>query len=97
MPTEPVLSTGSVQGFKKRIVQVDAIVNNSQNMTINSKLVPFRAFGENALDSAVAPFTGIKTLHGMLGYDGTGQITISQTVPLSLTVLGLEYRLSVGN
>lgn len=97
MPTEPVLSTGSVQGFKKRIVQVDAIVNNSQNMTINSKLVPFRAFGENALDSAVTPFTGIKTLHGMLGYDGTGQITISQTVPLSLTVLGLEYRLSVGN
>jgi len=97
MPAEPVLSSGSVQGFKKRIVQVDAIVNETQNMTINGKLISFRNFGEDVLDSSVQPFTGIKTSHGMLGYSGTGQITISQSVPLALTVLGLEYRLSVWN
>jgi len=45
----------------------------------------------------VQPFTGTKTAHGLLGYTGTGQITISQSVPLAMTVLGLEYRLSVGN
>ena len=97
MPAEPVLASGSVQGFKKRIVQVDAIVNNTQAMTINNKQVSFRAFGDDVLDTAVVPFTGIKTVHGLLGYSGTGQITITQTVPLKMIVLGLEYRLSVGN
>ena len=97
MPSEPVLASGSVQEFKKRITQVDAIVNSTQDMTVNGKQVPFRNFGESVLDSAVEPFTGIKTVHGILGYSGTGQITISQSVPLKMTVLGLEYRLSVGN
>jgi hypothetical protein len=97
MPAEPVLSSGSVQGFKKRIIQVDAIVNSTQDMTINGKQVSFRNFGEDVLDSAVEPFTGIKTVHGLLGYSGTGQITISQSVPLEMIVLGLEYRLSVGS
>ena len=97
MPAEPVLSSGSVQEFKKRISQVDAIVNNTQDMTVNGKQVPFRNFGVDVLDSAVEPFTGVKTVHGILGYSGTGQITISQSVPLAMTVLGLEYRLSVGN
>jgi hypothetical protein len=97
MPAEPVLSSGSVQGFKKRIIQVDAIINDTQDMTINGKQVSFRNFGEDVLDTAVQPFTGIKTAHGLLGYSGTGQITISQSVPLAMTVLGLEYRLSVGN
>ena len=97
MPAEPVLSSGSVQGFKKRIIQVDAIVNSTKDMTINGKQVSFRNFGENVLDSPVEPFTGIKTMHGLLGYSGTGQITISQNVPLEMIVLGLEYRLSVGS
>ena len=97
MPAEPVLSSGSVQGFKKRIIQVDAIVNSTKDMTINGKQVSFRNFGENVLDSPVEPFTGIKTVHGLLGYSGTGQITISQNVPLEMIVLGLEYRLSVGS
>jgi hypothetical protein len=97
MPAEPVLSSGSVQGFKKRIIQVDAIINDTQDMTINGKQISFRNFGEDVLDTAVQPFTGTKTAHGLLGYTGTGQITISQSVPLAMTVLGLEYRLSVGN
>jgi hypothetical protein len=97
MPSEPVLSSGSVQGFKKRIIQVDAIVNSTKDMTINGKQISFRNFGEDVLGSPVEPFTGIKTVHGLLGYSGTGQITISQNVPLEMIVLGLEYRLSVGN
>ena len=97
MPAEPVLSGGSVQGFKKRIIQVDAIVNNTQDMTINEKEISFRNLGVDVLDIAVQPFTGTKIAHGFLGFSQTGQITISQTVPLAMTVLGLDYRLSVGN
>ena len=97
MPTEPVLQSGSVQGFKKRIVQVDAIVNDTKDLVINGKQISFRNFGEDVLDTAIQPFTGLKTAHGILGYSATGQITITQNVPLPMTVLGLEYKLSVGS
>lgn len=97
MPTEPVLQSGSVQGFKKRIVQVDAIVNDTKDLVINGKQISFRNFGEDVLDTAIQGFTGLKTAHGILGYSATGQITITQNVPLPMTVLGLEYKLSVGS
>ena len=96
MPTEPTLATGSVQGVKKRIVQIDALLHETKNLSLNGKQISFRNFGEDVLDTAVQPFTGLKTAHGILGYSSTGQITITQTVPLPMTVLGLEYKLSVG-
>ena len=97
MPAEPKLPQGTVQGVKKRIVQVDAVVANTQNLSINSKLVPFRSFGISVLGDPVAEFTGTKTVHGLLGFSGTGQITVTQTEPLKMTLLGLEYKMSVGN
>jgi hypothetical protein len=97
MPAEPKLPQGTIQGVKKRIVQVDAVVANTQNLSINSKLVPFRNFGVSVLGNPVAEFTGTKTVHGLLGFSGTGQITITQTEPLKMTLLGLEYKMSVGN
>ena len=97
MPTEPTLSSGSVQGVRKRIVQVDAIVNETQDLVINGKQISFRNFGPGVLGQSVQPFTGVKTAHGILGYSATGQITLTQTVPLPMTVLGLEYKMSVGN
>lgn len=97
MPAEPRLAQGTLLGTKKRILQVDAVVYESQNMSLNGKLVPFRNFGVGVLDSAIQEYTGTKTVSGLLGFDKTGQITISQTAPLKLTVLGLEYRMSIGD
>lgn len=97
MPAEPALPQGTIQGVNKRIVQVDAIVHETQNMTINGKPVAFRQFGASVLGQPVQEFTGTKTVHGLLGFSNTGQITISQSVPLKMTVLGIEYRMSVGN
>lgn len=97
MPTEPTLSSGSVQGVRKRIVQVDAIVHETKDLVINDKQISFRNFGAGVLGQAIQPFTGVKTAHGILGYSATGQITLTQNVPLPMTVLGLEYKLSVGN
>jgi len=48
------------------------------------------------LDDDVPEFTGLKTLHGILGYSYDGQITISQNAPLKMTVLGLDYKMSAG-
>jgi hypothetical protein len=91
------LRSGSVQGVKKRIIQIDALVYESQSMNINNVEIPFRNFGEDVLDKPIEDYTGIKTLGGLLGFSNTGQITVRQTVPLKMTLLGLEYRMSIGN
>ena len=68
----------------------------TQSLTIDGKSISFRNFGTNVLDSSVQEFTGLKTLFGILGYTYDGQITIGQDVPLKMTLLGLDYKVSVG-
>ena len=97
MPCEPRLQSGNIRSFKKRILEVNAEVFQSQAMTINNQLVPFRSFGASILDAAVPPFTGIKKVGPLLGFNDEGAITVTQSAPLDLTVLALDYKLSVGN
>ena len=94
MPTEPALQSGTVHGVRKRIVQVDALVDKTKDLKINNITI---TFDTEASSDAIAEFTGLKTAHGILGFSTTGQITISQTDPLPMTVLSLEYKMSVGN
>lgn len=96
LPVEPKLSSGSLKGFKKRIFEVNAELFETQSLTIDGKLVPFRKFGAGVLGSAVPEYTGIKTLHSILGYSYDGQITIGQDVPLKMTLLGIDYKVSAG-
>ena len=93
MPVDLKLQTGTRIGFKKRIVEVNALVANTQHMKINTIQVPFRAFGD-ILDEAVDEYTGTKTIHGLLGYTTEGKITVEQDVPLKMTLLGLEYKVA---
>jgi hypothetical protein len=93
MPVDLKLQTGTRIAFKKRIVEVNALVASTQHMKINTIEVPFRAFGD-ILDEAVDEYTGIKTMHGLLGYTTEGKITIEQDVPLKMTLLGLEYKVA---
>ena len=93
MPVDLKLQTGTRLGFKKRIVEVNAIVANTQHMKINGTQIPFRAFGD-ILDEPVAEYTGTKTLHGILGYSQEAKITISQDIPLKMTLLGMEYKVA---
>jgi hypothetical protein len=93
MPVDIKLQTGTRIGFKKRIVEVNALVSETQHMKINGIQIPFRAFGD-ILDESVAEYTGTKTVHGLLGYTQDAKITIEQDVPLKMTLLGLEYKVS---
>ena len=95
MPVEVATQGGTRLGFRKRILEVNAILYKTQNIVINGNLVPIRSLGASLLDSSVAEFTGIKTLHGILGYSQNAQITVTQNAPLKLTLLGLEYKVSV--
>lgn len=94
MPTDVRLQTGTRLAFKKRIVEVNAIVADTQHMKINGTQVAFRNFDNPMLDEPIPEFTGIKTLHGILGYTTEGKITVEQDIPLKMTLLGLEYKVA---
>lgn len=97
LPIEPaVQGYASLRGFKKRVLEVNAFLNETQNLTINGNTIPIRTFGTDNLDVAVPEFTGTKTLHGILGFSLTGQITIGQSAPLKLHLLGMDYKVSTG-
>ena len=95
MPAEIQLQSGTRVSFKKRIVQVNAIVNDSQHLNINSQPVPFRNFDTPLLDLPIQEFTGVKRLDGIRGYDREAAIEVTQTLPLKMTLLGLEYKIAV--
>jgi hypothetical protein len=96
MPIDLKIQSGTRLGFKKRIVEVNALVYETQNMVINGIEVPFRSFDTvSTLDADVPDYTGTKVLHGILGYSTEAKITVTQSAPLKLTLLGLEYKVAV--
>lgn len=96
LPAEPRLAAGVRIGFVKRIIEVNALLYQTQHMIINGNLVPMRTLDTvDILDNAMPSFTGTKNVGGILGYDQDAQITITQELPLKMTLLGLEYRLSI--
>ena len=96
MPVEVRLQTGTRVGFKKRVVEVNAMVYETQHMLINNIDVPFRAFDVfGVLDTDIPEYTGTKVVHGILGYSNEAKITITQNYPLKFTLLGMEYKVAV--
>lgn len=87
MPTELKLASGNIVGQKKRITEATALVYLSQNLTLN---------GNDFAFTNAEFFTGKKRRKPMLGYDREGQMTFSQSQPLFFTLLGIEYKVSVG-
>jgi hypothetical protein len=96
MPIDLKVQSGTRLGFKKRIVEVNALVLETQNLVINGIEVPFRLFDTpSTLDADVPEFTGTKVLNGILGYSNEAKITITQSAPLKFTLLGMEYKVAV--
>ena len=97
LPIEPgIQGYASLKGFKKRVLEVNAFLNETQNITISGNTIPIKTLGSDNLDVGVPEFTGTKTLHGILGYSLTGQIEIGQSAPLKLHLLGMDYKVSTG-
>jgi hypothetical protein len=95
MPAEVKLQTGSRVSFKKRIVEISAVVNKTQNLIINDQPVAFRLFDNPMLDDPIPEFTGIKRVNGVLGYSREQSIVVSQDLPVKMNLLGLDYRVAV--
>jgi len=95
MPAEVKLQTGSRVSFKKRIVEISAVLNETQNMIINQQPVTFRLLDNPLLDDPIPEFTGIKRVNGVLGYSREQFIEVSQDLPVKMNLLGLDYRVAV--
>lgn len=87
LPVELKLPSGNILAQKKRIVEATTLLYLTQNLTMD---------GNDFAFTAASFFTGKKRRKPMLGYDRNGQITISQSQPLFFTLLGIEYKVSVG-
>ena len=94
MPSAINLQSGPVSVKKRRISKVSAQLHESSGLKINDKAVPNKNLGVNVLGKPPEVFTGIKTLP-ILGYSKTAQVTVTQTDPLPLTLLGLTVELQV--
>ncbi len=97
MPVDIKLQTGTRLSFKKRIVEISAILKDTQHMIINSQPIAFRLFDNPMLDAAEPTFTGIKKVNGVLGYSREQAIEVEQNLPLKMTLLGLDYRVAVNS
>jgi hypothetical protein len=95
MPSDVKLQSGTRLSFKKRIVQVNIVVDDTQHLNINNQPLPFRNFDNPLLDLPIQEFTGVKRIDGIRGYTVDGVIEITQTLPLKMTLLGLEYKVAV--
>lgn len=95
MPVEIKLQTGSRVSFKKRIVEISAVLEETQNIVVNNQPVAFRLLDNPLLDDPEPTFTGIKRINGVLGYSREQSIEVSQNLPLKMNLLGLDYRVAV--
>lgn len=95
MPVEVKLQTGSRVSFKKRIVEISAVLEDTQHCILNNNEVAFRLLDNPLLDDPVPTFTGIKRVNGVLGYSREQSIEVSQNLPLKMNVLGLDFRVAI--
>ena len=76
---------GTSQGRKKRYNEVMVRLLNTIGVTINGDQLPFRT---SSTGTNIPQFTGDKRVTN-LGWDRDGQITVKQTQPLPMTILGI--------
>jgi len=88
MKIEAGASAGTAQGRKKRFNEVLVRLLSTTGVTINDDQMPFRT-SANLMDESISPITGDKRVIN-LGWDREGQITIQQTQPLPMTILGIS-------
>jgi len=87
MPINMDFDDGPTLTRKKRIVKVIPDVYQSLGVSINGDRFIDRNFGLS-LDSAPTAYTGLKEMY-LLGWTDLAQVTITQTDPTPMTVLGL--------
>jgi len=84
---------GNIVNIPRRITKAIVNLYESRGVYVNGELVTTRKFGEDNLDVALTPITGIETVF-LLGYNTKAQVEITQTNPEPLTLLALDLEVS---
>jgi len=92
LPFEARLSSGPIRAYRKKILTVTAKLFETQGLTIDGEIIAFDA----DTNGFITPFTGFKKKGSLLGYTRDATITITQSEPLDMTVLSLDYEVSTG-
>ena len=92
LPFEGRLPSGPTRSFKKRILSITADLYETQAITIDGDAVTFDADG----NGLITPYTGFKRKGSLLGYNKDATITITQSEPLDMNILSLDYEVSTG-
>jgi len=92
MPVNVTFGSGPINATKRRILRVSAQLYQANGIKINGKAVTDKGFGVGVLGVAPTGFTGMKTVP-MLGYSKTSQVTVTQSDPAPMTLLGLTLEI----
>jgi hypothetical protein len=92
MPVNVGFQTGPINVNKRRILRVSAQLYQANGIKINGKAITDKGFGAGVLGVAPIGFTGIKTVP-MLGYSKTTQVSVTQSDPAPMTLLGLTLEI----
>ena len=95
LPDDFAVPGGSTIGKRKRVVNVNMRVNETQGFYLNNKLVPFREFGGSLLNAMVPTKSRDVKVKSIPGWTERGQFTVTQREPQKMTILGFAYDLAV--
>lgn len=94
MPIEQDFQEGTSIGSKKRIIEATLELKDTTYIEVNGNRVSFRKFGEDLLDEPPPKFTGRVTEEGILGYDDKAILTITQSRPGFMDMLGVAVKVA---
>ena len=95
LPVAVDLPEGAHLGRKCRVVTAALRLYQARQLLVNGLRLTFRNFGDELLDQAIAPFTGVKRIKGMRGWDYDGSVVIGSDVSLRSTLLATNYGVSI--
>ena len=95
LPVETKLPNGNIQGFLKKISEVNLILYNTQAASVDGEPITFRNLTDLKLGSGIEFFSGIKTVQPVNGFAEETQLTITVDQPLFFFLLAIEYKVSI--
>lgn len=87
--TNTVRANGAF-GKKKRVNNVTLRLLSTSNIQVNGNEVTTPSWSTTGANTAISGYSGIVQVDGILDYDETGQVTVTQTVASPFTLLALS-------
>lgn len=95
LPIERELKDGTMLGRKRRVSSLSVRLYETSALIVMGNTLSFQLFGDALLDKPVTPFTGVRNIRGILGWDYDGSVLIGGNQSLKASVLSLSISVGV--